>query len=542
MIKNLLNKVLIMVFASFFFVNVNAVTEIALDNLSYANYLNIYNLQFDDREIAQKYYNFLTTTNLHDFLFANLEKFKLDKISTSSDINYIDFSEIDNPYFISLLGLSANDNLYDLSDGIYFKLYLPFDRIKFDSGVFTRWSYISASGTVFNLHFNFYDDISVNKLRLFLDNDGVFKIEPVSLRSKIRSASPIDFSTQNPIQFLGAFYQSNFTLNYKDNTANVPVGFTSFHFYNDFNKYYTSKDVKYFRYEYFDNNVYFGAGVPLYPAYSIFTNSFEFGEPYTSDFNHMYFGNQECYFAPTQKLLNDYDNLHSSGEDNLWFTFNDSMFVLGDSGLNPLDKYLSFSYFSVSDLKIFNSNYSYVGDTDFIKKYDVRLNIKDYSNGNFFKLSPELINLNSILRFSAGDSGHTLSIYYKKDLWNYTCATGSNEFSLELSDGSILTGKNSSLSDSSSDNFFTSFINSISDFLGSALSYFIRFVSSLTGFAKIVIDCFVKLFEIFGSFFIFVGSSISLMFGCFPDVVVETFKIILIFTSLIVVFKFIIGR
>ena len=32
------------------------------------------------------------------------------------------------------------------------------------------------------------------------------------------------------------------------------------------------------------------------------------------------------------------------------------------------------------------------------------------------------------------------------------------------------------------------------------------------------------------------------MFGCFPDVVVETFKIILIFTSLIVVFKFIIGR
>ena len=43
MIKNLLNKVLIMVFASFFFVNVNAVTEVALDNLSYANYLNIYN-------------------------------------------------------------------------------------------------------------------------------------------------------------------------------------------------------------------------------------------------------------------------------------------------------------------------------------------------------------------------------------------------------------------------------------------------------------------------------------------------------------------
>lgn len=538
MIKNLLNKVLIVVFASFFFINVNAVTEVALDNLSYADYLNIYNLQFDEREIAQRYYNFLTTTNLHDFLFANVDKFYLWYQDNPAPF-YYDYVNV--PYFISLKGLSTDgNNHYDLSNGIPFNIYLSVSdgkSVDFDS-------YLSNSGTIFSLVVSPGYKYRYFPFILYLDSDNNFNIKSRASYSydNVLKDNIIDLKLQNPIQFLGAFYQSSFTVNYKDNVANVPVGFTSFHFYNDLNKYYTSKDVKYLGYEYFDNNVYFGAGVPLYPAYSIFTNSFEFGEPYTSDFNHMYFGNQECYFAPTQKLLNDYDNLHSSGEDNLWFTFNDSMFVLGDSGLNPLDKYLSFSYFSVSDLKIFNSNYSYVGDTDFIKKYDVRLNIKDYSNGKFFKLSPELINLNSILRFSAGDSGHTLSIYYKKDLWNYTCATGSNEFTLELSDGSTLTGKNSSLSDSSSDNFFTSFINSISDFLGSALSYFIRFVSSLTGFAKIVIDCFVKLFEIFGSFFIFVGSSISLMFGCFPDLVVETFKIILIFTSLIVVFKFIIGR
>ncbi len=538
MIKNLLNKVLIVVFASFFFINVNAVTEVALDNLSYADYLNIYNLQFDEREIAQKYYNFLTTTNLHDFLFANVDNFGLSGQMNPQNF-YFDY--VNDSYFISLLGLSTDgNNHYNLSNGIPFNIYLSFSDGK--SAAFN--SYLSNSGTIFRLYVSPGYKYRYFPFILYLDSDNNFKIKTrSSLRyDNVLSDNIIDLKLQNPIQFLGAFYQSSFIVNYKDNVANVPVGFTSFHFYNDLNKYYTSKDVKYLGHEYFDNNVYFGAGVPLYPAYSIFTNSFEFGEPYTSDFNHMYFGNQECYFAPTQKLLNDYDNLHSSGEDNLWFTFNDSMFVLGDSGLNPLDKSLSFSYFSVSDLKIFNSNYSYVGDTDFIKKYDVRLNIKDYSNGKFFKLSPELINLNSILRFSAGDSGHTLSIYYKKDLWNYTCATGSNEFTLELSDGSTLTGKNSSLSDSSSNNFFTSFINSISDFLGSALSYFIRFVSSLTGFAKIVIDCFVKLFEIFGSFFIFVGSSISLMFGCFPDVVVETFKIILIFTSLIVVFKFIIGR
>lgn len=533
MIKNLLNKVLIMVFASFFFVNVNAVTEVALDNLSYADYLNIYNLQFDDREIAQKYYNFLTTTNLHDFLFANVDNFGLS-VQLNPQNFYYDY--VNDSYFISLLGLSTDgNNHYNLSNGIPFNIYLSFSdgkSVDFDS-------YLSNSGTIFRLYVSPGYKYRYFPFTLYLDSDNNFKIKTRTSNrfDNVYSDNIIDLKLQNPIQFLGAFYQSSFTVNYKDNVANVPVGFTSFHFYNDLNKYYTSKDAKYLGYDYFDNNVYFGAGVPLYPAYSIFTNSFEFGDPYTSGFNHIYFGNNQCYFAPTQKLLNDYDNLHSSGEDSLWFTYTDRK-----ASFDWFNYSSTISYFSISDLGIFDSNYSYVSDTDSIKKYNFVLDYSKYSNGKFLKLSPNLINLNSIIRFSVDNYDQQFVIYYKKDLWNYTCATGSNEFTLELSDGSTLTGKNSSLSDSSSDNFFTSFINSISDFLGSALSYFIRFVSSLTGFAKIVIDCFVKLFEIFGSFFIFVGSSISLMFGCFPDVVVETFKIILIFTSLIVVFKFIIGR
>lgn len=538
MIKNLLYKVLIVVFSSFFFINVNAVTEVALDNLSYANYLNIYNLQYDDRDIAQKYYNFLINTNLHDFIFANLKEFKLDSDSAPGYNQYINYNqEVNNPYFISLLGLSATNNLYDLSNGIYLNLYLPFSRTGFNEGIFTNFSYLDSSGTIFNLHLQAYDTVALFKLNLYLDDDGSFKIKPVIMRDYVHSVI-IDLTLQNPIQFLGAFYQSSFTLNYKDNTANVPVGFTSFHFYNDLNNYYTSKDFKYLAYNYFDHNVYFGAGVPLYPAYSIFSNSFEFGDPYTSDFNHLYFGNQECYFAPTSKLLNDYDSIHNSGDDNLWFTFNDNMVSID----NLFSKRFSFSYFSISDLNILNSSYSYSGDTDFIKKFDVSLKIDVYSNGKFYKLSPYLINLNSILRFSAGDSNHSLSIYYKKDLWNYTCATGSNEFTLDLGDGSNFTGNNGSLTDSSSDNVLTSLIDSVGNFFGSFLSYFINFISSLSGLAKLVIDCFVSLFNIFGSFFIFVGNSIFIMFSCFPSVVVETFKIIIIFTSLIVVFKFIIGR
>lgn len=539
MIKSLLNKILVVVLSSFFFINVSAVTEVALDNLSYANYLNIYNLQYDERDIAQKYYNFLINTNLHDFIFANLNEFKLDYDSRAGYDLYFDYNtEVNNPYFISLLGLSANDNLYDLSNGINLNLYLPYKRTGFDDGIFTNFSYLNSSGTIFNLHLQAYDSVALSTLNLYLDNDGVFRIKRVLMR-KLVTSDIIDLTLQNPIQFLGAFYQSNFTINYKKDTANVPLGFTSFHFYNDLNTYYSSKDFKYLSYNYFDRNVYFGSGVPLYPAYSIFSNSFEFGEPYTSDFNHLYFGNQECYFAPTSKLLNDYDSIHDLGYDNLWFTFNNNMISFGD---NLFNKHFSFSYFSISDLNILNTGYSYSGDTDFVKKFDLSLKIDDYSNGKFYQLSPYLINLNSILRFSAGDSNHSLTIYYKKDLWNYTCATGSNDFTLALPDGSNFTGNNGSLNDISSDNIFTPIIDSLIDFLGSVFSYLSNFISSFSNLSKIVIDCFIDLFNIFGSFFVLVGNSISIMFGCFPDVVVDTFKIILIFTSLIVVFKFIIGR
>lgn len=414
--------------------NVYALDDVnlSLDNLSYGNYLNMYNLQFDQRDIAQRYYNFLINTDLHAYIFGHFDF----TTKCYSDCFYSYYESYN--YFISIHGLNApENNEYDLSEGINFSLY-----VQKNGGQFSTNSYIRVVGDSTNLYLKASDYYMTFKFNLLIDDDGVINL---SIKSKyqLSNSNPIvNITLDNPIQFLTAFYQSNFVLNYFNadvlNLKTRNIYFNNIHFYDSLTTYYTSSDYEYLGYKYFDSKPVFGTGVPLYPGIAYFQNSFKYGPPYTDDYNYFIFNNsKKCYLAPTQKLLDNYDNYHTNGYDKLWLIseFNDGY-------------YPSLITFSISDTSYLSSSYTYTIDNSIIHKYTYS---KLHINGEFGFILPTLIDNNSIYLIDSSEfvdgSDFDITIYYQKDLWNSTCVSEGNSFSLTLADGSSITGSSSSIID-----------------------------------------------------------------------------------------------
>lgn len=486
----LLNRFVIFISCLFIVLNVYADdVNVSLNDLSYGNYLNMYNLQYDDREIAQRYYKFLMEHNLLDYVTGHFTEG-----TCYSDCWFSSYGSGQYDYVISILGLNApENNEYDLSSGINFNIYVNY-RSPGDSDWssykdnFIKYSYIKTVGDSTRLLIKASSYYRIFKFNLFIDDDNNATISKIHSFQGYSTNSIVDITLDNPIQFLTAFYQSNFVLNYSgSSSSNRNVYFNNIHFYDSLDTYYTSSDYEYLGYKYFDKKPVYGSGVPLYPGIAYFTNSFKYGSPYTNDYDSIiYNNNQKCYFSPTQSLINNYDNYHTNGYDKFWLISQD----LSDGSLFP-----DLTAFSISDTSYLSSSYTYTIDNNIIKKYTYSsLKVND----EFAFILPELIDLNSIYILDSLSTDIDLSIYFRKDLWNYTCVTAGNYFSLTMSDGSTLTGSSSSIID-----------NTISDSGRNLLNFIIPNESQLNELLKES----QKLSDNFG----FIGQSVNFSYKLFSS-------------------------
>ena len=151
MIKIKLKKLFISLIFAFFFCNLNvwAVNQFTVNDLTYVYYFNMHNLQFSQNELNQKYYNFIKDYN-----------FDFKQILIDNDFeNRIDY----NNWFISFNGnlettnnnftydrISANINEYDLTDGIRFRVYFNDDLTQTE---FKNQSNVKWLGDHFHLIF-----------------------------------------------------------------------------------------------------------------------------------------------------------------------------------------------------------------------------------------------------------------------------------------------------------------------------------------------------------------------------------------------------
>lgn len=502
--------------------NVFAVENHPVNNLSYGNYLNLYNLQYDDREIAQRYFNFLKDNSLHDIIFGNINSYGCEYPKPCLEKYMYDLD-----YFISLFGLSTDsENHYNLSNGINFMLFLdPNSDYDFGKKFFNN-------GTFYNLKISAKTHYYYN-FKLIVNEDGTYSITQghSTYNSSQTDIFDISYQKSDVLNLLSAFYESNF---YIDSTGVSPFGFHGIQFYGDSNIYIDSS-YQYIGRNYFDNNLYFGAGTPLYPGRSYFTNTFDYGVPFTSDFSNVYVSYlSQCFFAPTSKFLNEYSPNSDNDNLNLYFkslypTYKDDF----RGNIRSIVFYDS-SYISHSSIKsLVDSGFAEITDLD------VSLGLVSYL--------PNLLSQDSILYLKyestvINSSYDSLAIYYNPLYWNLNCqANGAGDFTIKNYDGEDITINPNFVDDTDKsfkwydllEKVLSSIYDSIvfiGDLMSSLIDLFGRFLSY-------VWDAITDLLSLFSNFFGFIGAVITLFYLCMPPVVVSTLNIIFVISGLILIIK-----
>lgn len=506
----------IVVFSSLFLFNFNvfAVEQYSLDNYTYYYYFNFYSMQFDNREVAQRYFTFFKSI---DF---DLYNYVLDHISSSTLSRY-SFNKNDN-YYIRVVGLNSQDNIYsqyDYTSGIDFIL---------NTGVNSGSScnmYITSNGTAFKLKRNYIQSCGGTSIRFNLKVD--YLGNPTLTLVDYAYDKSLELTFDNPIHLLSYFFQSNFYLNYKDGEANRPVGFTNIKFFSD-SSLYTSKDYKYLGYEYFDNHLYFGAGSPLYPGRNYFINKFEFGDPYNDKYGLVYTNSSSvCTFAPTSILLSDYENIHSS---------NLEQFYIKNTS-NSLSTKFNYSVHVFRDKTYYSRDF----DPNNYDSDNIRYNLLS-GNGNLSTFNPRLFGNDSLVRVEAhNDTNTSVAIYYNKKYWNYSCSSESDKsFKIINSEGEELEVFPGNFNSDNGGIF--SFFESIVDFVYKLINILISLFNKLIESVKslfIYINESISTLNSFNDFFVFVGSSITLFYSLMPAVVIKVFNVILVLSGVILIFRII---
>ena len=518
--------IFIITMTSFLFsFNVFAVENHPVNNLSYGNYLNLYNLQYDDREISQRYFNFLKDNSLHDIIFGNIESYNCEYPSYCLTRHMYDSS-----YFIRLFGRSTDDNNhYNLDNGIGFQIVVDTsdDRDLSKS--------LSNNGTFYTLDVSSTSDYGFvyYNFTLIVNEDNSYSVNFTGSNRRRSGETFLDLTLHRSdlVQFLSAFYESNF---YFDSTGVSPFAFQGIQFYGDSN-IYTDSSYQYLGRYYFDNNLYFGAGTPLYPGRSYFTNTFDYGVPFTSDFSNVYVSYlSQCFFAPTSKFLNEYSPNSDNDNLNLYFkslypTYKDDF----RGNIRSIVFYDS-SYISHSSIKsLVDSGFAEITDLD------VSLGLVSYL--------PNLLSQDSILYLKyestvINSSYDSLAIYYNPLYWNLNCqANGAGDFTIKNYDGEDITINPNFVDDTDKSfkwyNLLEKVLSSIYDsivFIGDLMSSLIELFGR---FLSYVWDAITDLLSLFSNFFGFIGAAFTLFYLCMPPVVVSTLNIIFVISGLILIIK-----
>lgn len=522
---------LFVVILSFFLYNfsVNAVEQKAVNTLPYYNFLNFYNLQYSKNPISNKFYNYLDSINFNIYeLLYNEDPI----ISFSTNFNTFSTRSIisNSDYLISFdCGYISNSDSIDYlfsSNSLCFNLYTFPDNISQNLEYSdSQYSLLFKGKNISKFSYSIHYNSSTDTFDLSYSKDTYQDFN--NLTFSLGSSSSIS-------QFFGAYYQSSFgPIGFDSDTLQTPVGVSSILING---RYYTSSDYKYLGYDFFDNNLVFGSGQPLYPAYSYFTNDFPYGPPYTEDFNKSYlYGNYVMVLKPTSALLNDFDNIHSLGLDKIYFKYTDPL--LSSSS----DFIYSVVYNDAQGL----ANSFDTKECSNCKKYN------PYSLGNdFLKLSLDINSIDNYILFRLSNNflraGNSMIIYYPNKYFTLSTSLVVNSSNMTIKDefGNDL--------DISVGDFIDSDVpwyQSIFDSLGSFLSFLLEIFANLSRLFKSlyssISDLFVYIgdsFSIlsgFNQFFIFIGSTISLFFNSMPILVQNSLFVIFIITGLIIVFKLI---
>lgn len=519
----------IFLFISSFFIfkfNVFAYDQIVIDNLTYYNYLNFYNLEFSDNPIAQKFIGFFKNI---DWDLANFIKIN------RPDSSYL----FDNPYIISFNAhYTSNENneylFYSTNDNIY---ALEFSVCTFESDFkgleYTFDTYNLKIKRVSNSDNCKYSE----KFRLYYHSDtDLFTINDYYIGVGSFNWSNFEFGRAIS-QVFGAVFQTNFMISPNMNVLNGPVMLIGSKLLNE-QDFKSIENRTFLGSNWFIEHLFLGGGNVLYSGYSYFTGLFNYGIPYTSDYDTFYIdGLTSCILKPMQPYYDNLNIVKTNNYDRLFFKYdNPSLSQISDE-LNIFkfhDKSDISSYFKEEDL-----------DIDVIYTFKNSNNVNSVSSDLFTYSYPddiEVIRLN--FSYNKYRAGNALIGYYNKNYFNKVCFP-----TLSTSEASIYDSF-------SGDTWFfnvggieqnQSILDVILDAIGNFLDLIIESLISIkNAFSKLLnslLSLLTYLFDMVGNIlqfnviFSFVGSVLVSFFGAMPNSVNIFFQVIFYLSILAIILK-----
>lgn len=512
--------------------NTYAVQQMTFNNTAYNNYFNFHSLEFSNNAINKRYYQYFKNIdfNIYDNLpneakillenkkwfisfssfYNSLSTFEYDLSSTDTTkypngygldfyIIYIDNQVFDdNKPFIEYNNEQIHlKNIYDPKHNTYkfIKLGLSYDPV---SDIFSYYQNI-----YYNLgqYYFYIQDLSSYDLKYKYKNLG-------SLNADI---------------FTSVFYQSNFYINYEDNELSIPFSADLINL-NQSGLYQRYSDRPFLGGDTLSNMLLLGDGQPLYAGYDYFTGNFNYGKPYTNDYDRVYlYGNTNCYL----KANNDYFNSTES-EKILYVKYSN---ILSSS----TDKLFIARYNNIADFNEF-VNYDDPPSNVLVKSYDTSTLL---SKKDFIKPYIPLTDNDDILEFAMSrnnlNMSNSLVIYYNKNIYQYSCIVDDNTDEVAFIDGSTYikgdrVGSNSIVD--KLNNIYTFLLNMFNQ-IKTLFSKIANGFITLGGYIQGIFEDLLT----FTSSFTFIGASITLFFSQMPVIFIAFFTIAFTITILGIIIK-----
>lgn len=536
-VKNYILAIII-VFTSFFvsIKGVSGTTQFTINNATYLNYLNFYNLEFSDNVIAQKYFQFFEMINWD---LADIIRHQDSYISERMN-NYLWYISFDRPVTY------IHHRYYDSDDNNNYNFYLEDNNGIYNLGfTFNFYNYPDSLDSKFYYNFDMLD------LRFTLNSfkEWFFTIEYNSNTDSFSVYRPSGSGddTKNKIhslgysfsQAFGAFYQSNFYLQHNEDSASIPIEIYGSSLYPNFSDTLKSREERSFiGSEYFSNNLMMGAGEPWYPAYTYITGKKEFGEPYTNDYSKIYvYGNSQCVFTPKDELINDYANIHSNKTEKFYmkpiipYQTKDNDFMLLFT-FDNMEK--------VSDVIILSDEEI----TDAPYKRFSQLSLANKDGRTFTPLLDDRDDV-VLVRLSytpgSGNAGQTL--FYNHNYWEGECSLLGQDINYTDEHGNPI----SVLPGGVEDNRDKPWYEPIGDAIVSIVEFFVdsitvisdlfsRLGSSIKNFGGRITSAISHIGTLFSPIS-FIGANITLFFDSIPPIVLNTFIAIFSISGLAIIIK-----
>jgi len=504
--KIVLPLFLFIMFISFFILSfqVFAVELRPVDNISYYRAFNFYTLQFSNDNQNKYLFNFFKSINF------DIKQYLLDNSDLSPQVindGVISFND-----YYPVTSYYNNYDLYSGGDGwgVNFRIYNP----TFTSFEFKNGSYQFNSGT--------------STIATYTHTCRIYSDSPLFDTMKVRcdlGSGTESLSGFNHVNLLSIYYQASNELFNPPSQASSPVGVPGISFpFTHPGEIFTSEQYQFLGYEYFDNNLFFGGGNPLYSGYSYFTNTFEYGPPFTNDYERLYlYGNTKCAIQPK---------------------FDPQSFVPGNYQffIKPIDpaQVRSVDFYQFI---IYKDIYSAPLNQDFrdsSSQSDAVL-FKSALSKNMFSFNAEFKSVNNIMRIQISynmlESGRGVNFYYNKTIFTSNCSLSGNDSIGRDENGndiSFLFGEVITNQPWYQDvlDLIMSFFSFLWDIILFIINLFNILISSFKTLGKYILDALSYLASL-ASFFSLIGTSIGYLFSVVPAQVYLAFITILTLSGLV---------